>query len=819
MARDADFRARITADDNASKVLDQVAQAGDDLERNPIDVKVDANVSEVLSALDQVAGEAKQTQEAAAALSRSLGPELAGRADTTAIVGQLREMGLTMDQITGNADQLGGKLKELSDTDVGGKLGQGLGTARGETEKLSDSARGANSALANMIGNSAQDLGQLGGVAGSTGVAVGQMAEYFSDAALAGEGMGAALKSMVAVAGPILVLTAAVSAVSGAIDGQQRRAEAAAKTTAQFGDAMSGAADDSVGLADSLRKNQDALRSFDASASLFGGGTLGGIATVLNDAGKSIPLLGSIFQNTSVDIVDAMGDAGLSMYQFSSAIAGGAATRAKFKSDLEAFHDAGFITSDQFHAMTQAVDEYGASFDKASAAQKLFNVDQKEANAILKETVAQADPLSQMGDTWKTLFDDMADGSINTQAAAKAVNDLSTALGKTPEEIIAIAQQHLDEQMKDNAKATEEAAKAAADFAVKLAGAQASVNDLASAFAGISRRQDALASIFDLGNAPLDALGAMQDVEQGIRDFGEFLSKDLKGKVPDIFDPDDVNADDLLAKIASLRGPIQQQIADAFSAGGPQAAQQVSDNYVDQIVTSLKGKLTREQVVSLLGLDGLQAKIDVALDQSKIAQAKAALDILTGLNGETPFTATIALALNAGTITPDAANALINQQLAGAGVEIPSTLQTPDAGQATVAAAQWLRDHPLLVPTAADPTGAAKDTKDFAAGKQPTALVPLDANTKPAEQTTQSFTSQQRSTPPVTVDANTAAAINTILYLRILAAILQPVVTVTARLGDYPSAADIAARIGTVRVPIDGYVRNVPRIDGTRDGG
>jgi hypothetical protein len=65
-----------------------------------------------------------------------------------------------------------------------------------------------------MVGNSAQDLGALGGFAGSAGVAIGQMAEYASDAALAGEGLASALGSMALVAGPIAGISLALLGIN-----------------------------------------------------------------------------------------------------------------------------------------------------------------------------------------------------------------------------------------------------------------------------------------------------------------------------------------------------------------------------------------------------------------------------------------------------------------------------------------------------------------------------------------------------------------------------------------------------------------------------
>src|SRR6201999_4314030 len=87
---------------------------------------------------------------------------------------------------------------------------------------------------------------------------------------------------------------------------------------------------------------------------------------------------------------------------------------------------------------------------------------------------------------------------------------------------------------------------------------------------------------------------------------------------------------------------------------------------------------------------------------------------------------------------------------------------------------------PVEVPTAADPSGAAKDIHGFASGDQPTATVDTNANVKPAEGDVDKFAKTDRSTTPVKVDANTQAAIATLLLLYAIDRALQPVVTVHA---------------------------------------
>jgi hypothetical protein len=148
---------------------------------------------------------------------------------------------------------------------------------------------------------------------------------------------------------------------------------------------------------------------------------------------------------------------------------------------------------------------------------------------------------------------------------------------------------------------------------------------------------------------------------------------------------------------------------------------------------------------------------------------------------------------------------------------------------------------PAAIPSTLDPTGAIEGAEGFANSDQPPATAELYVDDRPAADTVDDFTSEDRETEDVKVDANTMQAIATMQLLYLLANALKPVMTVgadtgparfsalaaaisisnlTPRIGvdayldDYPSASEIARRIGTVRVPVDAYLRNTPRING-----
>jgi hypothetical protein len=203
--------------------VSEVDQKLSEIDGTTAEATVDVRIGDALTALDQMAAEAQKSQLAVEALSNALGPELTARMDVERAVSDFQRMNLTLDEITANADQLGAKLREVDQLDIGGGIAAGAGRARTATDDLGRSADSSKNALANMVGNSVQDLGQLGGVAGSAGVAIGQMAEFMSDAALEGEGLGSVIGNFATVAGPIAALSIGIGLVTSAITSIQEK--------------------------------------------------------------------------------------------------------------------------------------------------------------------------------------------------------------------------------------------------------------------------------------------------------------------------------------------------------------------------------------------------------------------------------------------------------------------------------------------------------------------------------------------------------------------------------------------------------------------
>lgn len=716
---------------DAAKALDEVPES--------IETRLELNgVDRAIGELDRLTQDAAATATAAEELGRALGPELAAKADLSAVVGELQKLGTEIDEITVNADQFAAKLREAADANVGGGLGQALGTARGETEKLRDSARGANSALANMVGNTAQDLGALTGVVGSLGVGLGQMGEYAADAAFGGEKLSSALGSMVKVAGPIAALGVGV----GLLNAAMQKGSDAAENHAEGIERVSAAAEEGTGLIGALR---DQIEETSKLRFQFGGG--------FDTSGLVVDDLRENLANLNLELEDFVRFTEMSGDEAGryadSLVAGGAAEK-----DVIALHVARLELKKQLDAAT--------------------------LNNALNDAIG---------------------ANASKEAGELIIDGL---------EQITEARERSADAAREDVERTKAAAEAMEQWAIQVQGAEGALRELDDVFSGIGIRADALTQLFDLGNAPLDAAAQVRDIGIAI---GE-LSDVAKGVHPMDIVAGNVKADPLLDAIDALRPDVQAKVVEAFSAGGPEAATALASSYIDQVTAELGGKMTREDVARLLGLENIEATVAVALEMSAVETARRQLAILTGLNGETPWSASIALALDAGTITGEQAQALIQERLAGAGVRVPSELQVD--------------------------TAAAEETvAGFAAGDQPAATVEVIGDTAPAAEEVEGFTSADYDTT-VAVDSDTAEAARKMLALittpRVAQIIAMAITTQaaidlrqladadrTARIDvrtgsvDLPTATELANRIGTIRVPIDTYIRNDARIGGVRD--
>lgn len=184
----------------------------------------------VATAMKMLADDAKadlsNARAAADQLASALGSDMvaqieAGGRSVDGYIEDLRRMGLTFDEISADVDQLASSIRSVEDAKSSiDSVRKPLDDVDEGLQHVRDSGDQSRSVLANMVGNSAQDLGALGGVAGTAGMALGQMAEYATEGNINMSGLAK-------VAGPMAGVTAAVIGVTWAVGKLKENSEKA----------------------------------------------------------------------------------------------------------------------------------------------------------------------------------------------------------------------------------------------------------------------------------------------------------------------------------------------------------------------------------------------------------------------------------------------------------------------------------------------------------------------------------------------------------------------------------------------------------------
>lgn len=319
--------------------FDDSASAGD---------KFKATVDELSGKL---ASEFKTAAQAADKLGTAL-KEAGSKMDVGDAVADLKRMGFTFEEITADADKFAQSLKQLDDVKASGikeldAVAPGLATKLDDVNKTASSSK---SVLANMIGNSAQDLGALGGIAGSTGVAIGQMGEYIADAVGEGEKLGPALMNMAKVAGPMAGLAAATYLVSNALGAIEARDKLRA--------------DDVKAFSEAIQDGDDAVAAL--TKRLTEAGQVLGSQTLAHGM--------EVFGRTEAvtDMTEDVARAGLTVQQFSQLVVGGKpAIEAWGKSMVAAGADGALIVK-VGQLMLDMADDYTEGVNNAATATAFF---------------------------------------------------------------------------------------------------------------------------------------------------------------------------------------------------------------------------------------------------------------------------------------------------------------------------------------------------------------------------------------------------------------------------------------------------------------
>lgn len=196
---------------NLSKVLGQAsksaAQSLEAVEDGANDARTAAQ--RLAAAIEKTAtgleADIEKSAAAAKALADALGPEMAakiGRNGLQNLLRQFTRMGLTLEQVTEEAETLAAAVRKVDGLSVD-NLNTEVKTLDQSLSKVGDSADRSRSVMANFAGNAAQEIPGITNAMGPLNVAIGQFAEYASEGGVTLAGFAKALGPLAAIGGAL----------------------------------------------------------------------------------------------------------------------------------------------------------------------------------------------------------------------------------------------------------------------------------------------------------------------------------------------------------------------------------------------------------------------------------------------------------------------------------------------------------------------------------------------------------------------------------------------------------------------------------------
>lgn len=437
---DRDIDLRITAKDDASKTIKGVAEQVEALDGETT-VKVDADTRSATSDLGKLEQELDALDlESARELRIDVRADNI-RSDIEGIANQLERLDDPM-AITVKTDELRQAEQDLKDLaeladrkyEVQVDVPPPKTPVKQPFDDIVTGADQANSAVANMVGNTGQDLGELAGITGSAGVAVGQLAEYFADTAIeakaAGQGVSGAISSFAKAAVPIAGIAAAMWAISKGADQAKERTEDLATSV-----------DDLSTATDALftKTAQDTLGQMFMRAALDG--------KDLNDQLTELAETNTVGARRMLEHADAIGINTDVQNTLASAI--------------------GKVEQEEAQA-ARSTELYGSAADKAAAASESLADEQQE---IADKAAAAAEKLNASAEAANAIAEANRDAADIAIDFAAAQDDFATKLAESNTKLAEAGEGTA--AYRDVLRETTTTAAGMADEAVNLADAQA----------------------------------------------------------------------------------------------------------------------------------------------------------------------------------------------------------------------------------------------------------------------------------------------------------------------------------------------------------
>ena len=450
--------------------------------------------------LDEVQSDAKGAASAISAIKAHLTVDIDDD-QVGAFVGDLKnKMGVAFDAVEQDAKEFAAVLERGVDLSRTTNEIKGVGNALDTTRNNADQSR---SVLANLAGGTAQDLGELGGVVGTLGVGVGQLAEYAVDGNIS-------LKNLAGLAGPMLGLAAAGAAVQDVMGNIAATKAFNAEQVQGFSDAIGELGNTSLALREALDG-------------------------VFNARVDDDSLWGQISNKQKTeDLADNLANVGVQLSDIDDIIRSGASDRASFEmlpgvQNLDRVLQAAGVSVDEYGDIMDGVYEttlnYTTATKGAAAGAEFFGSSLASINDAIAAADLAEDPLARLDwglyvqaggalvdlrAIWNDVVRDMADGGAEFDTTAGNVDILAEALHLSVDEVIALAREQTT-----TTKTTGELG----DITKTAADAQ---DDLADAVqADIDNRQaqvDAMQAVIDKQEDMIDASHDWADSQQEFRD-------------------------------------------------------------------------------------------------------------------------------------------------------------------------------------------------------------------------------------------------------------------------------------------------------------
>jgi hypothetical protein len=743
-----EYQVDVDASDAVSelkKVGDAGEKAGKQLADGFKDVgsKSEAAFDKVIGNLKQVTEESKRTIETVGKIGDKFGEGFDPQA-TAKLVNSLRQAGVEFDTIEARADELADTMRQIDSIRIEGP-GAGLrdmssgmdavrGSARGVGDELghvrseSDQSR---SVLANMAGNTAQDLGQLGGVVGSLGVGIGQLAEYAVDGNIA-------LANLAKTAGPLAAVAAAGFLIQDAFKNMAETKAFQTKAVEDYAGAIDEVGDSMQAVIDIA---EDGLSGRIRDESILGG---------LLDKEKTVDLIKLLDEAglTLSDVNDAIRSGAHDRTEFSDWINGSTPEAIAFRAAFDDLANSGERYTPVMEAILSNTIAYTTATEDAAAKTRVMASSVESVNEQLRLMRIDENPLAvltegaiKFGDVmvdpaalWKQLVVDLRDGNVDMLASAMAIDAFAAAMHLTVPEVEALAiEQGKGTKAANDYQVAVEATGAAFQKTSEDGGAAAkALFDMNRALRLAGLNWDEAAARATSFAAGLDAINAASEVgfsqkiidaSDAVDSFGEALDTARQNGVDFAntdFIPDtwaevrdmDKDVAPLVDAFATMRDQIQTELTDAFNVGGLPAFNEHLANIRRAVTNELRdagieGGEEFRQAMKALGLD--DETINILLQVQGEEEARQKIDTILGAVNDIPPDILLQIQATA-MIDPEQALAdLINYVENVLHVDVPATLEPTVDPPASNRTDQMLDALAAPRPTEVQPTVPAAE--------------------------------------------------------------------------------------------------------------